>query len=73
MPTSSPRPWQEDCGRVEVEPGDAVERGSDVVAFMAPSNPAVLDVRTREQARANVSAAEAALRLAQAERNRGCC
>ncbi|MEE2527371.1 HlyD family efflux transporter periplasmic adaptor subunit [Hyphobacterium sp. HN65] len=56
--------------RVEVEPGDAVVRGEDIVAYMAPSNPAVLDVRTREQARANVSAAEAALRLAQAERNR---
>jgi len=56
--------------RVEVEPGDPVERGEDIVAYMAPSNPAVLDVRTREQARANVSAAEAALRLAQAERNR---
>ncbi|WP_421785223.1 efflux RND transporter periplasmic adaptor subunit [Hyphobacterium sp.] len=56
--------------RVEVEPGDAVIRGEDVVAYMAPSNPAVLDVRTREQARAGVSAAEAALRLAQAERNR---
>lgn len=56
--------------RVEVDPGDAVLRGEDVVAYMAPSNPAVLDVRTREQARANVSAAEAALRLAQAERNR---
>ncbi|WP_420430778.1 efflux RND transporter periplasmic adaptor subunit [Hyphobacterium sp.] len=56
--------------RVEVEPGDAVVRGEDVVAYMAPSNPAVLDVRTREQARAGVSAAEAALRLAQAERNR---
>ncbi|MBI1237371.1 MAG: HlyD family efflux transporter periplasmic adaptor subunit [Alphaproteobacteria bacterium] len=56
--------------RVEVEPGDPVERGEDIVAYMAPSNPAVLDVRTRDQARANVSAAEAALRLAQAERNR---
>ncbi|WP_394693646.1 efflux RND transporter periplasmic adaptor subunit [Hyphobacterium sp.] len=56
--------------RVEVEPGDPVLRGEDIVAYMAPSNPAVLDVRTREQARANVSAAEAALRLAQAERNR---
>ncbi len=56
--------------RVEVEPGDPVERGEDIVAYMAPSNPAVLDVRTREQARANVNAAEAALRLAQAQRNR---
>ncbi len=56
--------------RVDVEPGDPVERGEDIVAYMAPSNPAVLDVRTREQARTNVSASEAALRLAQAERNR---
>ena len=55
---------------VDVEPGDPVERGEDIVAYMAPSNPAVLDVRTREQARTNVSASEAALRLAQAERNR---
>ena len=56
--------------RVDVEPGDPVERHETVVAQMLPSNPAALDVRTREQARAAVTAAEAALRLARAEHNR---
>ncbi|MBB4285965.1 efflux RND transporter periplasmic adaptor subunit [Roseospira goensis] len=56
--------------RVEVEPGDRVARGETVVAQMLPSNPSALDVRTREQARAAVTAAEAAVRLAQAELNR---
>jgi HlyD family secretion protein len=56
--------------RVEVEPGDAVDRGETVIAQMLPRNPAALDVRTREQARAAVTAAEAGLRLSQAELNR---
>ncbi|SHE40117.1 HlyD family secretion protein [Modicisalibacter ilicicola DSM 19980] len=56
--------------RVDVEPGDAVERHKTVVAQMLPSNPAALDVRSREQARSAVAAAEAALRLARAELNR---
>lgn len=56
--------------RVEVEPGDAVERHKTVVAQMLPGNPAVLDVRNRKQARSAVAAAEAALRLARAELNR---
>ncbi len=55
--------------RVEVDPGDAVERGETVVARMLPSNPAALDVRTREQATAAVQAAEAALRVARADLN----
>lgn len=55
--------------RVEVRPGDVVERGRTVVAHMLPTNPAALDVRTREQARAAVTAAEAALRVAQADFN----
>ncbi len=55
--------------RVEVEPGDPVERGKTVVAHMLPTNPAVLDVRTREQALAAVAAAEAALRVARADLN----
>ncbi len=50
--------------RVEVHPGDAVVRGETVVARMRPTNPAALDVRTREQARAVVDAAEAAMRVA---------
>ncbi|WP_296761457.1 HlyD family efflux transporter periplasmic adaptor subunit [Sediminimonas sp.] len=52
--------------RVEVEPGDGVTRGETVVARMRPTLSAALDARTREQARANVTAAQAALRLAQA-------
>lgn len=53
--------------RVTVEPGDPVTGGETVVAHMRPSDPAALDVRTREQARAAVEAAEAALRVAEAD------
>ena len=55
--------------RVSVQPGDPVKKGKTVVAHMHPTNPAALDVRTREQALAAVSAAEAALRVARADRN----
>ena len=55
--------------RVEVKPGDPVERGKTVVAHMLPTNPAALDVRTREQALAAVNAAEAALRVSRADLN----
>ncbi|MDP5052745.1 MAG: HlyD family efflux transporter periplasmic adaptor subunit [Congregibacter sp.] len=55
--------------RVEVLPGDKVERGETVVARMLPSNPEALDIRSYEQARADVASAEAALRLARAELN----
>ena len=56
--------------RVDVEPGDAVEGGKSVIARMLPSNPSALDIRTREQGMAAVSAAEAALRMAKADRNK---
>lgn len=56
--------------RVEVEPGDRVRGGISVVAQMLPINPSVLDIRTREQARAAVSAAEAALRVSRADLNK---
>ncbi len=39
-------------------------------ALHNPSNPAALDVRTREQARAIVAAAQAAVRVAQADLNK---
>ncbi|WP_377506455.1 efflux RND transporter periplasmic adaptor subunit [Octadecabacter sp. R77987] len=55
--------------RVSVQPGDPVVRGETVVAHMRPTNPAALDVRTREQAQAVVTAAQAALRVAQADLN----
>lgn len=56
--------------RVEVEPGDAVEEGISTIARMLPAPPSALDIRTREQARALVSAAEAALRVARADMNK---
>ena len=56
--------------RVEVEPGDVVSKDVSVVARMLPSNPAALDIRTREQARAAIAATEAALRVAQADLNK---
>ncbi|SEO36200.1 HlyD family secretion protein [Salinihabitans flavidus] len=56
--------------RVALEPGAYVEEGKTVVARMLPTNPAALDIRTREQARAAISAAEAALRVAQADLHR---
>ncbi len=55
--------------RVTVHPGDPVERGKTIVAQMLPTNPAALDVRTREQAMAAENAAKAALRVARADMN----
>lgn len=55
--------------RVSVQPGDPVVRGETVVAHMRPSNPAILDVRNREQAEAALAAAQAALRVARADLN----
>lgn len=52
--------------RVRVHPGDGVTSGETVVARMLPTNPAVLDSRTREQAVAAVEAASAAVQLARA-------
>ncbi len=56
--------------RVTLEPGDFVEKGKTVVARMLPTNPAALDIRTREQAKAAIAAAEAALRVAEADLNK---
>lgn len=56
--------------RVEVEPGDSVVGGETVIARMLPLNPSALDVRTREQARATVSAAQAGLRVSRADLNK---
>lgn len=56
--------------RVEVDPGDPVVKNETIVAQMRPTNPAVLDVRSREQAQFAEAAANAALRLARAELNR---
>ncbi len=52
--------------RVQLMPGDPVEKGATVVARMRPASPAALDIRTRGQAMAAVEAAEAALQVAEA-------
>ncbi|CUH67376.1 macrolide transporter subunit MacA [Thalassovita gelatinovora] len=56
--------------RLAVEPGDEVTAQKTVVARMLPTTPTALDARSREQARGSVTAAEAALRVAQAEVNK---
>lgn len=56
--------------RVEVEPGDSVQANKTVVARMKPISPSALDVRTREQAIASVTAAQAGLRVAEANMNK---
>ncbi|MEZ5687116.1 MAG: biotin/lipoyl-binding protein, partial [Paracoccaceae bacterium] len=47
--------------RVSVEVGDAVERGNSVLAEIRPAEPALLDARSRAQAEAAVTEAEAAV------------
>lgn len=56
--------------RVDLQPGDHVVKGETIVARMLPTNPAALDIRTREQAKAAIAAAEAALRVAEADLNK---
>lgn len=53
--------------RVDLEVGDAVAKGDSVVARIRPVDPAPLDLRTRRELEAAVSAARAAVALARAE------
>ncbi len=53
--------------RIDSEVGDPVVAGETVIATMRPMDPDFLDVRTRAQIQAEISAAEAALSLAKAE------
>lgn len=55
--------------RVDVEPGDSVTGGETVIARMLPAPPSAIDVRTRQQARAGVNAAQAGVRVARADLN----
>lgn len=55
--------------RVEYKPGATVSAG-DVVARILPSDPSLLDARSRAELEAAVRSAEAALALAQAEAER---
>ncbi|MBY0568008.1 MAG: efflux RND transporter periplasmic adaptor subunit [Hyphomonadaceae bacterium] len=52
--------------RIELEPGDAVERGQ-VVASILPADPALLDARVAAEASAAVAAAQAALAASEAD------
>jgi HlyD family secretion protein len=65
---SAPLPGRMD--RIELEPGDPVVAGKTVVARFQPTDPALLDVRTRAELDARVRAAESALGGAQADRER---
>lgn len=56
--------------RIESEPGDRVVAGETVVAVIEPQQPTILDVRSEAQAKARVSAAEAARDQAAAELTR---
>ena len=56
--------------RIELEPGDPVVAGRTVVAQFQPSDPALLDVRTRAELEARVKAAESAVGGARADRER---
>jgi HlyD family secretion protein len=56
--------------RIELEPGDRVERGRTLLATLRPSDPVLLDARSRAEAQEAVRAADAALGRARAERER---
>ncbi len=56
--------------RIELQPGDRVEAGKTALATFLPTDPALLDLRTRAQGEARVKAAEAVLERARAERGR---
>ena len=65
---SAPLPGR--MNRIELEPGDPVVAGKTVVARFQPSDPALLDVRTRAELEARVKAAESTLGGARADRER---
>ena len=54
--------------RIEQQVGDVVVAGDTTLARLLPSDPAVLDSRSRRQAEANLRGAKAALALARAQR-----
>ena len=56
--------------RIELEPGDAVTAKKTVLARFAPTDPSLLDVRTRAELEARARAAESAVGSARAERER---
>ncbi len=55
--------------RIELEPGDPVERGKTVLATLLPAAPALLDSRTRAELASRVAAASASADRARAVRD----
>jgi HlyD family secretion protein len=56
--------------RIELEPGDPVKAGETVVARLLPTDPVLLDVRTRSELQARVRAAQTSVGTARADRER---
>ena len=56
--------------RVELHEGDVIEEGKTVLARIEPSDPTLLDARTRAEAKARVQAAAAAQQQAEASLDR---
>ncbi len=56
--------------RIELEPGDAVVADRTVVARFQPTDPTLLDARTRAELQARLRASESAIGSARAERDR---
>jgi HlyD family secretion protein len=56
--------------RIDIEAGDAVTAGDTALALFQPSDPIMLNVRSRTEAEAFVKAADAAVGLAEAEQSR---
>ena len=56
--------------RIELEPGDAVIAKKTIVARFAPTDPSLLDVRTRAELEARARAVDSAVGTARAERER---
>lgn len=65
---SAPVPGR--MSRIELEPGDPVVANKTIVARFQPTDPALLDVRTRAELEARVRAAESTVGGARAERER---
>ena len=57
-------------GRIDIEPGDSVDRGRTLLATFFPADPTPLDARTRAEATAAAAAARSSRDAARAERQR---
>jgi HlyD family secretion protein len=65
---SAPMPGR--MARIELDPGDPVIAGKTVVARLQPTDPTLLDARTRAELDARLRASESTIGTARAERDR---